>query len=202
MKNIFIYLTFFLMSCGIAQAQKITLESGSLDALKSEKSFNIAYDYSEVSVGKFKSEDDYINKKVTDYNAKEPGRGDQWKESWLADRDARYKVSFEKLMNKYLEDEGVSVSDENTDAKYTFILKTTFIEPGFNIHITRRPAMINVLFQLVETANPSNVLFELKSIKNPGNSFGGYDYDTGVRIQEAYAKCGKELAKYLLKKAY
>ncbi len=190
------------MSCSIAQAQKITLESGSLDAVKSEKSFNISYDYSDVSVGKFDSEDDYINKKVNDYNAKEPGRGDQWKESWIGDRDARYKVSFEKLFNKYLEEEGLSVSDENKDSKYTFVLKTTFIEPGFNIHITRRPAMINVLLQLVETANPTNVLFELKSIKNPGNSFGGFDYDTGVRIQEAYAKCGKELAKYLVKKAF
>ncbi len=201
MKNILIYLTFFLMSCGIAQAQKITLESGSLDIMKSEKLFNIAYDYSEVSVGKFTSEDDYINKKVTDYNAKEPGKGDQWKESWLSDRDARYKVSFEELFNKYIGKKDISISDENTDAKYTFVLKTTFIEPGYNIHISRRPAMINVIFKLVETANPSNVLFELKSLKNPGNSFGGYDYDTGVRIQEAYAKCGKELANYLLKKA-
>jgi hypothetical protein len=28
------------------------------------------------------------------------------------------------------------------------------------------------------------------------------DMDTGVRITEAYAKCGKEIGKYLSKKAF
>jgi len=33
-----------------------------------------------------------------------------------------------------------------------------------------------------------------------GQTFGGYDFDTGVRLQESYAKAGKELGKFLRKK--
>jgi hypothetical protein len=34
--------------------------------------------------------------------------------------------------------------------------------------------------------------------KSPGQGAG--DYDTGYRVGEAYAKAGKELAKFLIKK--
>jgi len=37
---------------------------------------------------------------------------------------------------------------------------------------------------------------------NPGTTFTGYDYDTGLRIAEAYAKCGKSLGAFLSKKAF
>ena len=201
MKNIFIYLTLMILTCGAVQAQKIVLKSGSMDVLKTEKFYNIKYDYSEVSVGKFDKEEDYINKKVSEYNAKEPGRGDRWKEAWIGDRKARYQVSFEELLNKTLESKDIYVGEENKDAKYTMVLKTTFIEPGFNIYITKKPAMIHVIFQLVETANPSNVIFEIISKNNPGRTFGDSDLDTGIRIKEAYAKCGKELGRFFLKKA-
>ncbi|MCW3805093.1 hypothetical protein [Plebeiibacterium marinum] len=202
MKNIVICLTLLLLTCGAVQAQKIVIKSGSLDPIKSEKFFNITYDYNDVSVGKFENEEDYINKKVSEYNTKEPGRGDRWKEAWIGDRKARYQVSFEELLNKTLESNEIYVGEENTDSKYTMVLKTTFIEPGFNIYITKKPAMIHVIFKVVETANPSNVICEIISKNNPGRTFGDSDLDTGIRIKEAYAKCGKELGKFMIKKIY
>jgi hypothetical protein len=36
----------------------------------------------------------------------------------------------------------------------------------------------------------------------PGRGAMGNDYDTGFRIQEAYAKCGKETGAFLAKKAF
>ena len=42
----------------------------------------------------------------------------------------------------------------------------------------------------------------MKVLNAPGTTFMGYDFDTGLRISEAYAKAGKEIAGYLAKKAY
>jgi len=96
----------------------------------------------------------------------------------------------------------VYVSEENADAKYTMIVKTTFTEPGFNVYVTRKPAVINVIIDIVETKNPENVVVSISSKNNKGTALGMNDMDTGVRITEAYAKCGKEIGKYLSKKAF
>lgn len=181
-------------------AQKIKVQSGDPGKVAGEKVFNVEYDYEGQAVGKFKTQDEYIAEKVPAYNEKEPGRGDTWKESWYNDQKEKFPAKFEELMNDRLAKSGRSIGQNNSDAKYTMVLKTTFTEPGFNIGITRRPAMINVVLTIVETANRDNVIAVISSDGNPGQDFGGYDFDTGYRISEAYAKCGKELANFLLKK--
>ena len=183
------------------QAQKIVLKSGSLDFLKGQKFLNIQYDYSDMAVGKYDHEADYVNKKVTEYNEKEPGRGDKWKESWVGDRKGLFQPKFEELLNKYLEPKGIFVGPENKDAKYTLILKTTFTEPGFNVYVTKKYASINVEAIFVETANPKKVVATIISKNNPGRTYGTGDFDTGIRIAEAYAKCGKSLGSWLVKNA-
>lgn len=99
-----------------------------------------------MGVGKYDREEDYVNKKVEDYNNKYPGtgRGDQWKEAWIGDREARFEPKFEELLNNYLKPKGISIAPEHTGAVYTMILKTTFTEPGFNVYITKKPAIVNV----------------------------------------------------------
>lgn len=192
-----------LVSClSMVNAQKIVVKTGNFDALKNEKFFNIKYDYSNMGVGKFEKEEDYLKKKVDDYNKDEPGKGDEWKKKWIGDRTGRFDLKFEELLNKYLNDAGVFVGKENSDAKYTVILHTYFTEPGFNIYITKKPAIIHVKFFIVESANPDNVLVEIISKNNQGRTYGMNDMDTGIRLSEAYAKCGKELGKYLTKNVW
>ncbi|MBI4647873.1 MAG: hypothetical protein HY738_15105 [Bacteroidia bacterium] len=186
----------------VVNAQKIVLKSGDLSKIKGEKFFNIKYDYSGMTVGKYKTEEEYVNDKVQNYNKSDAGRGDKWKESWVSDRESRFQVKFEELLNKYTEGAKVFVGTENKDAKYTMVLHTTFTEPGFNVYVTKKPAMIHAELLIVETANPDNVIATIITKNNPGTSMGNNDYDTGERIQEAYAKCGKELGKWLIKQVW
>ncbi len=46
-----------------------------------QKTVNVQYDYSEFGVGKFATEKEYLDKKSAEYNAKEAGKGDDWKKS-------------------------------------------------------------------------------------------------------------------------
>lgn len=76
MKRItFLLLTgILILTGGSLFAQK--MKSGSFSALKGQTVVNLQYDYSNMTVGKFKNESDYINKRVADMNKKEAGAGD------------------------------------------------------------------------------------------------------------------------------
>jgi hypothetical protein len=179
------------------QAQKIKLVSGDLSFLKGQKSIMVDFEYSDdLMVGKM-TEAEYIKKKQADAEAHEAGSGEKWLEMWKGDRVKHYQPKFIELMNAYLVKPGVTVSETATDAKYKLVVTTTFIEPGFNVGVMSRPAYINLTLTFVEIASGKEMA-KLTLEKSPGQGVG--DYDTGYRVGEAYAKAGKELAKFLVKK--
>lgn len=177
-------------------AQKLTVKQGDLKALSGETSLNVVYEYSPMGVGKFDREEDYLAKKVADYNEKEAGRGDKWKLSWIADRQERFEPQFEELFNKYAEKIKVG---SNPSAAYTMVVKTTFTEPGFNVYVTRKNARIDGEVRIVKTSDPNTPVVVISFVNAPGRTFGGNDYDTGTRIQESYAVLGKNLGKMFSK---
>lgn len=189
-------LALFTLALQPAFAQKFKVKEGSLAALKQVSKLNLDFDYSEMSVGKFKKEADYIEKKKGEYNKKEAGKGDKWEQDWIADREERYKPQFTELFNK--SSDKLKVGDFASE-QYTLIVKTTKTEPGYNIAISRKNAELEGEIIVVETANPATVVLRMTFEKALGRSFGGYDYDTGFRIQEAYADLGKALGKYMSK---
>jgi len=198
MKNLKIFLTIIALiaitSSGFGQ--KIKIKDGNLDFLSGIKELKLEYTYNDMKVGKY-SEADYVTKKQNDYNKKEAGKGDTWAENWVNDREKRFEPKFEQLFSKFLEKVDVDVSP-NEDAEYTLILHTYFTEPGYYIGISSAPAMINTEAFFVKSNDHNKVLCKLDMKKAPGRSGAGFD--TGERIKEAYAKTGKSLAKFLLKK--
>jgi hypothetical protein len=161
--------------------------------LKGQTEVNTEFTYDNIKVGKYDKEEDYIKDKTADYNKKEAGRGDTWAKAWKDDREARFEPKFMELFN----DKGDIKAVHKKDAKYTMIFKTTFIEPGFNVGVWRKNASMNGEVWIVETANPSKALAKISVDKALGRVFGGFDFDTGVRIAEAYADAGKALAKFI-----
>jgi hypothetical protein len=183
-----------VLGCG---GSNIAVREGSFGFLKGQTELKVEYQYDGMRVGKF-TEEQYIKDKVTEYNSKEQGKGDTWRESWKGDRARRFQPKFEDLLNKFLQGRA-SVSSNATNAKYTLILKTVFTEPGFNVAIVRKSASIDVEITFVETANPSRVMASLAMSKVPGSGALGFDFDAGLRIQESYALCGKRLGEFLVK---
>lgn len=189
----------FVAGLGLSSmAQKIRTESGDLSFLKGQTELNIKYDFSDFQVGGFASEGEYKKKKIKEYNEKEKGRGDTWENSWERDKKERFPNKFEELFDKGLTGK-IHAAQNNEKATYTLIIKTTFIEPGFNVGVMRRNAAVAFEYIFVESGDESKVLAKLKQPDVPGAQFGGYDYDTGARISESYAKGAKMLAAYILK---
>jgi DNA repair exonuclease SbcCD nuclease subunit len=144
-----------------------------------------------MKVGKYDKEADYVANKTQEYNKKEAGKGDTWAKAWVDDRKYRFEPKFKDLFTEYSE------KTESKKGKYTLILKTIFTEPGYNVGISRKNAQIDAIVLIVETANRNNVIAKLSLDNALGRTFGGYDFDTGERIAEAYADAGKALGKYL-----
>jgi hypothetical protein len=201
MKNVF-YASLIVASICItdAVAQRLDLKSGDVSVLAGQKMVNVEYDYSSFGVGKFATEKEYLEKKSAEYNAKEAGKGDSWKQAWVDDRKNRFEPKFEELFNKGLEGKGISLVGGNSGAKYTLIVRTTFVEPGFNVGVMRKNATVDFEFDLVETGNKSSKVAQMVVNKVPGAMVFGMDFDTGARLAESYAKAGKVLANYIEKK--
>lgn len=175
-----------------------SLKSGSLAFLKQQTVVNVEYDYSNLRVGKYVNEKDYVDKKAGDLEAKEAGRGEEWRKAWVDDRARRFQPKFEALLNEMLGDRKATVRfGDHKDAPYTLLLKTTMMEPGWNVGIMRSPAYIDAEAVFVETKNRQNQVAVVTLIKSPGADAWGFDFDTGTRLQESYAKAGKELGKLI-----
>jgi len=174
-------------------AQRFKIVEGDLSFLRGETSINVEYAYDGMSVGKFATEKEYVDSKISDYNSKKPGKGDAWAKAWVADRTTRFQPSFKELFEQY---SGLSVRQTS---KYTLIFKTTSTEPGYNIYISRKNAEISGEAWLVLTSDKTKKLAVITVYRSPGRTFGGEDYDSGLRISEAYACAGKKLGKFMKK---
>ncbi len=200
MKKTFLLFAFMLISTTLF-AQKIRVAKGNLAPVATETTIGAVFTYENIQVGKLR-EADYIERKVEDYNKDEPGRGDKWRDSWISDRKERFEPKFLELFNKYMTEDsknsGITLIPDDGQTKYSFHINTYFTEPGFNIGIMRQNASITLEINIMERETGDAVARIL--IENASaNSFSGFDFETGFRIQECYAKAGREYAKFLIK---
>jgi hypothetical protein len=189
-------LTLALISMSLAgYTQKIKVTEGSFAPLKGQKSIKTEFTYNDMTIGKDGlAESAYVEKRKGELNTKEAGRGDRFASQWVADRNERFEPQFRELFSKHA---NLSTVDEK--ASYTLVFHTTRTEPGWNVGVMRVPAYIDAEVLLVETGNPNNVVAKATLIKAPGRDAMGFDYETGARLQEAYAKAGKELGQLVAK---
>jgi len=183
-----------------SHAQKIALKSGSVASLGTLSEIRVEYTYDNMMVGKYK-EADYLKKKADEYNKKEPGKGDQWQQDWVNDREEKFQPRFQEGFNNFCNILSVNFKvDPNAGGKYRMVVHTTFTEPGYNIYMSSKNASINaeVIFYDISNAEIAKVTIT----NSPGSGFFEFDYDTGFRIQEAYANAGRSLAAFILEEAF
>lgn len=202
MKKLVVIAVLFIASLVMAQKMKVT--SGGFDFINNQKQFNVEFDHSKMTLMKEnKTEAQYVEDRAKDLNDKTKGTGDIWKKKWEASKVLIWNLKFLELMNVVLSKEGkdVSFQEDLTEAKYTLIVETVWVYPGWDAGIMKQPAKVSTKLSFVETNNKSNVLLEISSENAPGDQWGN-NFSNESRIGEGFAKTAKSLAKMLLKKAY
>ncbi|SDG64713.1 hypothetical protein [Winogradskyella thalassocola] len=198
MKNKLSLVFIFLFST-LIYAQKLKIKEGSFKSLKDIKEYSLIFDYSNLEIPKFDSEEDFLKDKMDKREEKEAGSGEEFKKSWFEDRENRYEPKFIESFNKRFEDNTVNVN-KRENSKYTMVVKTTLMYAGYNVGVWRQNAKIEATITIFESDNADKILFSGDYTKIEGNGAMGYDFNSGYRISEAYAKLAKEFAKNLKKK--
>jgi len=189
----------FLLSSVMIYSQKMKVADGNFKNLKGIATFNLEFDYSDVQIPKYDSEEDFLKDKMAKREEKLVGDGERFKKSWFADRADRYEPKFIESFNKRFEDSKVRVDRDFKDAKYTIKIHTVKLYAGYNVGIVRRNAEIDAVVTVYEVANPSNILLSGKYNKVQGEGAMGFDFNSGYRISECYAKLAKNVAKSIKK---
>ena len=194
MKNISILLAILFFGIA-ANAQNVSM-TGNLNELKG-KNIQFVFDYSEAEVGRKKTpEAQFIEEKVAKLNEKEAGKGEKWQAAWEEDKPSRHEPKFIKLATDNC-DKAIFGTD---NGHYIATVKITFLEPGYNIGISRSDALVSMEVSFASASDPGKVIGTITVLKATGKIIGGYDFDNGGRITEAYAKAGKSFAKFFCKK--
>lgn len=180
-------------------AQKMKVSQGDIKNLKDVSAYTLEFDYSNLEIPKYDSEEDFLADKMAKREEKEAGKGEEFKKSWFADREERYEPKFIESFNKRFDDGEVRVSMDPAD--YTMKIHSNKIYAGYNVGVVRKNAEIDATITVYETANPSNVLLEGTYEDVQGYGAMGNDYNSGYRISECYAKLAKNIAGYIIKKA-
>lgn len=198
MKKITLFALLFIST--VAMAQKMKVIKGDFKNLKGISEYNLEFDYTNLKVDKFKTEEEFLADKMKKRDDKE-GTAEEFKENWFADRANRYEPKFIESFNKRFDKGEVKVDKGLSSAKYIMKVKTTWISPGYNVAISRKPAKVDATIYIYDAANPSKELLVVSYEKSPGNGAVGFDFNSGYRISEAYAKLAKEFAAHIQKKA-
>ncbi len=211
MKKLLLFVGFFTTSIGLfaqmyggygamygGASAMAALNSGEISSLDNVAAVNITYDYSETGVGAFKKESDYLNKRSKEMNEKKPGSGDKMRTNWEEGKKQKYEPKFQELFNK-TGAKSIKMTGTNyaTTADITLIVKTTFMEPGINIGIYKKPAYVDMECIFRDKAGKDLVTFFIKN--SIGSQIMGFDYDVSSRLVESYAKAAKMLVNVIAK---
>lgn len=189
-----------LLCTTLTFSQKVKVTQGDFKNLKGISAYNLEFDYSNLSIPKYKSEEEFLEDKMSKRDEKDSEWGEKFKESWFADRENRYEPKFIESFNKRFDDGDIKVG-KNIGAEYTMYVHTTMMWAGYNVGVWRENSKIEATITVYKNGEPNNVIFSADYTKVEGNGAFGMDYDSGYRISEAYAKLAKELAANIKKKA-
>lgn len=192
-----------LLFTAVIYSQKLKVSDGDIKNLAGITEFNLEFDYSNLEIPKYDSEEAFLEDKMQKREEKDPGTGagEKFKNSWFSDREEFYEPKFIESFNKRFKNGEIMVAKDKADAKYTMRVHSTLIYAGYNVGIVRNNAKIDAVVSVYETASPDNVLLEGSYFNVQGSGAMGYDFNSGYRISESYAKLAKEFANLIRKKA-
>ncbi|TDD99871.1 hypothetical protein [Flavobacterium cellulosilyticum] len=114
-------------------AQNMEVLSGNFKNFEGILEYNLTFDYSNLKVDDFDTEEAFLKGKMT--KREEKGKVEDFKKSWFADREDWYEPKFIESFNIRFEKGEIKLNKDLKTAKYTMNVKTTWIYPGYNFGV-------------------------------------------------------------------
>ena len=179
--------------------QEIKILSGTPEDYKDASSYYIRFDYTDLGIGGYESETEYIAYMREDAELRRKS-ADEWEQKWINDRKSVYEPKFLELFSKHAGSK-IKIDPNNKGQEFEINLHTQFIEIGFNRNFKESPTYINVMVTICNVTGATEPLIISMKYVIGKEAMSSYSADFR-RIEEAYAKCGKELARYMKKVIY
>jgi NADH:ubiquinone oxidoreductase subunit C len=193
MKKIILFIALAVSTAAIAQKPT----KGSFAGLQGVTEYNLVFDYENVKVDKFKTEEEFLKDKMS--KREEKGTAEDFKATWFGDREAKYEPKFIECFNNAMKKKGVTLQKDLATAKYTMHVKTTWIYPGYNVGKFDQPAKLKVVISIFASSDPSTIIVSVPYEKVESTDMFGVEFNSGSRIASAYCALAKQHAKALSK---
>ena len=92
--------------------QRYDLLSGNFEAIKGIAEYNVAFDYSELEIHDYESEEAYLDKKREQLK-EHPEKGEAFVQNWYSDRTEKYEPRFIEYFNSRFENGEVKVNKKS-----------------------------------------------------------------------------------------
>lgn len=188
-----------LVCTSAVYSQKAKDLSGDINKLKGITQYDLVFDYENVQIPKYDSEEAFLKDKMDKRDDKGDEAAENFRESWFGDRAEKYEPKFIESFNKRFDNGEVKVGMD-LGSEYIMKIKTTLLYAGYNVGVVRQNSKIDAIISVYKKDNPSDVLYSVQYTQAEGSGAMGYDYDSGYRISEAYAKLAKTWASTIQKK--
>jgi hypothetical protein len=167
--------------------KRIAIVAGDAGRLAGNKKINISYDYSEMSVGKFKTEDEFLKSKTKYFRDTKAAK---FIEHWRTLRENVFEIKFAQLFNKNLLKAGMYGTNNSKDANISLHVEIIDAQPDY--HSWRARPSLTVFCTFTDENDQMIVQYEL-------TAHGSKDKSSEQRLTECYGIAGKMLAKDISK---
>jgi hypothetical protein len=192
------FIVLFLFSFKM-HAQEATLYNGSPDFLKGQTNLNVQFNYNGLVVSDL-TEEIYLKQKRSEF--RKPADGDKFVKKWNSDRTDSFEPKFLEQLNKGLKKIGLVATKNTPTNKYTMIVQTVKIEPGYynGTSGNKRDTYVNLLIKFIETDKPEVELCTIKAEKIVGVTEEQMQMiETTMKINNAYANAAEKISKLIVK---
>jgi len=193
MKKIIItYLSLLITVLTFSQKAKVI--KGDIKLLRDIKNFTVVFDYSNVNIPNYDTEELFLKEKVDLREKKEKGLGEKFRKEWFENRKIIYEPFFEKSFNKWYNKKHKTITN---NSKYILKVEITNLFSGFNVIAVNQYAKISAVFTVYKKDDENNIIFK----GSFDNIKGGKSYKLSKRLSVAYYNLAKSISIYIKRKS-
>lgn len=204
-------LALVIVLTSVSFGQKPKLVSGDFASIKGISTWSVSVEVNNPEIHKEDEYAKFLQDRVDKLNLEEDEAGDEWLEKWEGNFHKKYASKFCLLMNKYLKkakSKTVTVKKNDDTAEGKIIIKPYWIYLGYANPIKVQASKVSSRIHFLDAEG--NELLVVDMVESPGMvAFAAPAYSFSfnpdaefARLNESFAKCGKDLAGFLAKKVY
>ena len=145
-----IILIIFLSSFSSIFAQRYKVLEGKLENLHSITSYQVEFNYKNLEVHGFESEEDFLKEKM-EKRKSNPEKAENFRKDWFLNRDKYYNPAFINYFNTYFKKGECKIVD---DSSYLMRINLTWIYPGYAIE----PAKLSATIEFIDLTSSKKLL--------------------------------------------